>query len=125
MESAWDFVLAFPSIQTPSLCDYVRLDESMDNIRTETDMESRLVPAGYSQQFCRFKCDYDACTDRETLNHLKKHYNVRQRQLKKLQRLIADKEIKIQNTCKHKWERDWEARDHRSRYMCTMCGAYR
>ncbi len=125
MDSPWDFVLQFQGHSNPTLQDYVALDAAMDTIRAETDMESRLAAAGFSQKFCRFQREYAGFDDKETLHHLKRHYRVRAREAGVLQRWIGDLERKVQKACTHTWEKDWEARDHRSRYTCTTCGAYR
>lgn len=125
MDSAWEVVLAFRSKPSPSAPDFLELDKAMDVIRRETNMETHLVNLGYSQQFCRFKSTYDGFSDKETLQHLKRHCTVRARQVGLLRRRIEELERSIQKECQHTWEKDWEARDHRSRYYCPSCGAYR
>ena len=125
MDSPWDIVLQFQCLCHPTLQDYVALDAAMDTIRAETDMESRLTAAGFSQKFCRFQREYAGFDDKETLQHLKRHYRVRAREVACLRGVIEDLERKVQKACTHTWEKDWEARDHRSRYTCTICGAYR
>ena len=57
MDSPWDVVLQFQDHSNPSLHDYVALDAAMDAIRAETDMESRLTNAGFSQKFCGFSAN--------------------------------------------------------------------
>lgn len=125
MDSSWDVLSSFRSKQSPTTQDYLELDKAMDDIRRETDMETHLTNMGYSQQFCRFKSTYDDFSDKETLQHLKRHCTVRARQVAFLQGRITELERSVQKECQHTWEKDWEARDHRSRYYCPLCGAYR
>ena len=125
MDSPWDIVLQFQGLSNPTLQDYEAMDAAMDLIRDETDMELQLTAAGFSQKFSRFRREYDGVSDKETLRHLRRHLKVRAREIACLQGWIEELERKVQKKCTHTWEKDWEARDHRSRYTCTQCGAYR
>ena len=125
MTSCWDVVAAFAKKTAPTIEDYIALDNALDDIRLNTNMEKHLVPIGYSQKFCRYRCNYEGCDKKDILDHLKKHYHLRQRQMRGLRNIIDETERQVQKECIHAWERDFEARDHRSRYMCALCGAYR
>ena len=46
-------------------------------------------------------------------------------ELQQLERLMNQKRAYMENECRHEWERDWEDRDERSRWICKFCGKSR
>jgi len=125
LSEAWATVDAFRQMKTPSGGDIVRLERCMVDILQHHDVERHCLADGLSQQFHRYRTENNDMAPKKELKHLRLHYWARSRQLRALKRVIDKKETAIQKTCKHKWERDWEDRDHRSHWECKKCGAYR
>ena len=123
MSEAWHTVDLFRCIENPEPQDIIELDFAMMQILTDLDCEKHSTDLGYSHRFPRYQLKY--VNAKKEIRTLEKHYWARERQLRKLERLIKERKKVLQSNCEHKWERDWEDRGHRSHYDCKKCGAYR
>ena len=125
MSEAWHTVDLFRCIESPEPQDVIELDIAMMKILTRLDCEQHSTDFGYSHRFPRYQLKYVDMSAKKEIRTLEQHYWARQRQLLKLERLIKERKKVLEIHCEHEWERDWEDRDHRSRYDCKKCGAYR
>ena len=125
MSEAWQTVDLFRRIESPEPQDVVELDIAMMQILAGLDCEKHSTDLGYSQRFPRFELKYVDMGAKEEIKALEKHFWARERQLRKLERIIHTKKRVLQKTCVHEWERDWDDRGHRSHHDCKKCGAYR
>jgi hypothetical protein len=123
MSEAWHTVDLFRCIENPEPQDIIELDFAMMQILADLDCEKHSTDLGYSRRFPRYQLKY--VNAKKEIRTLEKHYWARERQLRKLERLIKERKKVLQSNCEHKWERDWEDRGHRSHYDCKKCGAYR
>lgn len=121
----WKTVDAFRALTDPEPEDIVELDIAMMRILRHFKSDRHCRAAGYSVRFPRFQQTYPDRAPEEELKILREHYWPRDRQLRKLQLLVSEKERAIERSCSHEWERDFTSHDHRSRYCCLKCGSSR
>ncbi len=125
ISNAWSTIDEFRTLNNPDKSDVVELDIAMMIVLRSLDTESAAAEAGHSKRFPRYQQKYPDRTPKEELRILRQHYSARHRDLQNLERVIERRQIEIERTCDHEWEMDLSARDHRSRYDCKKCGAYR
>lgn len=78
---------------------------------------------GYSNKVKRFQIVGETPT--ETFGHLQKYYWFLCRRTASVKRMMDDARKQMESQCNHVWERDWEDRDERSRYVCKFCNKWR
>lgn len=123
---SWESVEYFKSLESPSPSDIIELERSFNSILNGLESNRCHIEAGYSETFPRYVCEFSEDDDHQKITkELRRHYWARYKQLQDLDRQIKKRDKIIQKTCEHVWEKDWESRDHRSRYDCKKCGAYR
>jgi hypothetical protein len=122
---AWQIIDAFRELEEPTPEDIVELDLAMARLLRDLKSNRHCRAAGLSSRFPRFQDSYPDRTPAEELGILRNHYWARHRQLEDLNRNIESKQLAFERSCTHEWERDLTSRDHRSRYQCKYCGAYR
>ena len=125
VQDAWDRILTFRSLKTPTPEQVVALDHASTIVLRHHKIEEHCKTLGYSRQFHRYNDNYDYLTPKEELKMLSEHYWARSCQLDELKVLMNKKKKAVQKGCEHNWERDWEDRGHRSHWDCKKCGAYR
>jgi len=100
-----------------------------DEWQTLNEFQSMVNPTGDqimgSVRYPRYQNSYPGRSPQEELSILQDHYRERCRDLSKLKRLIEEKQRAIERACAHKWQYDETSRDHRSRYVCMICGTDR
>ena len=124
-EEDWTFINQFRNNDDMTPEDVIDLEVAMMRILNGMDIDKHSKDLGYSVRFPRYNKNFPGLTDKQELEALRKHYWARSRQVRDLEKIIREKERIIQKNCDHEWEKDWESRDHRSRYDCKKCGAYR
>ena len=123
---SWESVEYFKSLESPSPSDIIELERSFISILNGLESNRCHIESGYSETFPRYVCEFSEDDDHQKITkELRRHYWARYKQLQDLDRQIKKRDKIIQKTCEHVWEKDWESRDHRSRYDCKKCGAYR
>lgn len=123
---SWEIVRLFKVLENPSPSEVIQLESAFNDILIRLESNRCHVEAGYSESFPRYRCTVSTDDNHKKITkRLRKHYWARQKQLQALDRQIKDREVQIQATCEHVWEKDWECRDHRSHYDCKKCGKYR
>lgn len=125
LQDAWETVDAFRANTKPSAEDIVELDISMMQILRQLGSDRHCRDAGLSVRFPRYQSSYPERDAHEEFKILQEHCWARQRDLNRLERLIAEKRDQLERACSHVWERDLTSRDHHSTYICRICGAFR
>lgn len=125
VRDAWQIVNEFQALVNPSGEQIVELDIAMMIILRSHSVEKEVKNAGYSVRYPRYQNSYPLRSPQEELSILQDHYNARCRDLSKLRRLIEKKQVAIERSCAHEWQYDETSRDHRSHYVCKICGSYR
>jgi len=74
--------------------------------------------AGWSRRPRRWHTEMD-------IDILRKYYWNSCRHCAGLKAIVKQKQTELETNCEHVWEKDWENRDERSRYMCHKCGKSR
>lgn len=81
---------------------------------------------GFSKRLMRFHLEHNGGTtptiEWQILRSFHGNYSI---YTNKLERMLSRQHDTMQRQCEHEWEYDASSRDHRSRYTCTQCGAYR
>jgi phosphoribulokinase len=122
----WSYIDHFRTLKSPQPADVIALESALEKILNDLDSNAVHIESGYSKKFPRYITDIEVRDDHSNVvKHLRKHYWARYNQLQNLDQQIKKREQIIKSTCDHAWEKDWESRDHRSRYDCKKCGAYR
>jgi hypothetical protein len=126
IKMSWSKVQEFQNLETTTPSDVVRLEKAFNDILNSLDSNQCHMEAGYSESFPRYMCEISEDDDHKKITkRLRRHYWARYKQLEALDRQIKTREDKLRVVCEHVWEKDYESRDHRSRYDCRKCGAYR
>ena len=124
--ASWSTVQDFQSIADPTPSQIIQLESAFNDILKQLESNRCHIEAGYSETFPRYVSEISEDDNhKKIVGKLRRHYWARHRQVEKLDRQIKERDRMIQSTCEHVWEKDWESRDHRSRYDCRKCGAYR
>ena len=124
-EEDWTFINQFRNNNDMTPEDVIDVEFAMNRILKQMNIDKHSKDLGYSARFPRYNRNFPGLSDKQELEALRKHYWGRWRQVQNLEKIIREKERIIQKNCDHVWEKDWESRDHRSRYDCKKCGAYR
>lgn len=81
---------------------------------------------GYAKRLMRYHLEHNGGSTLqqqwEILLSLQQNYNAHAR---RLAYMTEKKKEEMQRHCTHNWQYDECSRDHRSRYVCVQCGAYR
>ena len=123
---SWALVQHFQTLENPSPSEVLELERAFNAILKGLDSNRCHMEAGYSETFPRYVREISEDDNHQKItNELRRHYWARYKQLESLDRQIKKRDKIVQTKCEHVWEKDWESRDHRSRYDCKKCGAYR
>jgi hypothetical protein len=121
----WTFINQFRNNDETTPKDVMDMEIAMMRILNHFNIDQHSKDLGYSLRFPRYNTNFPGLTPKKELKALRQHYWARLRQVQNLEKIIKKKKSFIQKNCDHKWEKDLDARDHRSRYDCKKCGAYR
>lgn len=81
---------------------------------------------GFSKRLMRFHLEHNGGTTPTTeWQILQSFHGNYSRYARKLEYMLRHQREAVQRQCEHGWEYDRSSRDHRSRYVCKKCGAYR
>ncbi len=125
VKDEWQTLNEFQSMVNPTGDQIMGVDIAMMLILKSHCVEKHAKNVGYSVRYPRYQNSYPGRSPQEELSILQDHYRERCRDLSKLKRLIEEKQRAIERACAHKWQYDETSRDHRSRYVCMICGTDR
>ena len=113
---SWKVVQQFQTIELPTPADIIQLETAFNQILKGLGSNQCHREAGYSKRFNRYQSIIrDDDNHHQLRDKLTKHYWQRHRQLNELNANIKKREQIIQANCTHEWEKDYGARDERSR----------
>ena len=97
----------------------ILLEHHINEYLSQHNSDQHHHNVGYGNKIKRFRIA--GKTPTETFHHLEHYYWVLCRRTASVKRMMDDARKQMESQCNHVWERDWEDRDERSRYVCKFC----